>query len=81
MRPTVFFISNARREVGLGILLIIGIAPAPCLALLWLLYLSLVTVGRDFLGFQWDNLLLETGFLAIFSRRCNFCHWRPARVF
>ena len=47
-------------------LLIVGIAPAPCLALLWLLYLSLVTVGRDFLGFQWDNLLLEAGFLAIF---------------
>ena len=35
-------------------------------ALLWLLYLSLATVGRDFLGFQWDNLLLEAGFLAIF---------------
>ncbi len=47
-------------------LLIFGIAPVPCLALLWLLYLSLVTVGRDFLGFQWDNLLLETGFLSIF---------------
>ena len=41
-------------------------ASAPCLALLWLVYLSLVTVGRDFLGFQWDNLLLEAGFLAIF---------------
>jgi len=50
----------------LAVILIIGIAPAPCLALLWLLYLSLVTVGRDFLGFQWDNLLLEAGFLAIF---------------
>jgi lipase maturation factor 1 len=49
-----------------AILLIIGAAPAPCLALLWLLYLSLVAVGRDFLGFQWDNLLLEAGFLAIF---------------
>jgi len=47
-------------------LLILGIAPAPCLALLWLFYLSLATVGRDFLGFQWDNLLLEAGFLAIF---------------
>jgi hypothetical protein len=34
--------------------------------LLWLFYLSLATVGRDFLGFQWDNLLLETGFLSIF---------------
>ncbi len=52
--------------VFLAILLILGIAPAPALMLLWLLYLSLVTVGRDFLGFQWDNLLLETGFLSIF---------------
>jgi predicted DCC family thiol-disulfide oxidoreductase YuxK len=49
-----------------AILLIAGIAPAPCLALLWLIYLSLATVGQDFLGFQWDNLLLETGFLTIF---------------
>jgi lipase maturation factor 1 len=51
---------------ALAALLILGIAPVPCLALLWLLYLSLATVSRDFLGFQWDNLLLETGFLAIF---------------
>ena len=53
-------------------LLTAGICPAPCLALLWLLYLSLVTVGRDFLGFQWDNLLLETGFLAIFFAPLQF---------
>jgi lipase maturation factor 1 len=33
---------------------------------LYVLYLSLVSVGRDFMGFQWDALLLETGFLAIF---------------
>ncbi len=49
-----------------AILLIAGIAPAPCLVLLWLIYLSLATVGQDFFGFQWDNLLLEAGFLAIF---------------
>jgi predicted DCC family thiol-disulfide oxidoreductase YuxK len=52
--------------VILALLLVIGLAPGLCLALLWLLYLSLVTIGRDFLGFQWDNLLLEAGFLAIF---------------
>jgi predicted DCC family thiol-disulfide oxidoreductase YuxK len=57
--------------VFLAIVVIIGMAPAPALALLWLLYLSLMTVGRDFLGFQWDNLLLETGFLSIF-----FAPWR-----
>ena len=53
-------------------------AVAPCLALLWLLYLSLVTVGRDFLGFQWDNLLLEAGFLAIFFAPWRLWPWRCA---
>jgi hypothetical protein len=51
---------------ALALLLLLGIAPAPCLFLLWLVYLSLCVVCREFLSFQWDNLLLETGFLAIF---------------
>ena len=50
----------------LACVLIIGIAPVPALALLWLLYLSLASVSGNFLGFQWDILLLEGGFLAIF---------------
>lgn len=52
--------------VVIAVLLTIDLAPALCLGLLWLLYLSLATVGQDFLSFQWDNLLLEAGFLAIF---------------
>jgi len=56
----------------LAMLLIAGIAPVPSLVLLWLFYLSLATVGRDFLGFQWDNLLLEAGFLAIFFAPLQF---------
>jgi predicted DCC family thiol-disulfide oxidoreductase YuxK len=36
------------------------------LVALYVLYLSLDTAGQDFLSFQWDSLLLETGFLAIF---------------
>ena len=32
----------------------------------WLCYLSLFLVGQTFLSFQWDILLLEVGFLAIF---------------
>ena len=52
--------------VAAAILLLVGFAPVPCLVLLWLLYLSLATVCREFLSFQWDNLLLETGFLSIF---------------
>jgi hypothetical protein len=38
----------------------------PVLAILWVLYLSLTVAGQIFMGFQWDALLLETGFLAIF---------------
>jgi predicted DCC family thiol-disulfide oxidoreductase YuxK len=48
-----------------SVLLIFDIAPLLVSALLWILYLSLVTVGQDFLAFQWDSLLLEAGFLAI----------------
>src|SRR5437867_3862744 len=42
-----------------------GVLRAPLFAALWVLYLSLVVVGQDFLSFQWDALLLEAGFLAI----------------
>src|SRR5262249_47100225 len=45
---------------------LIGIAPALFLPLLWVLYLSLFVAGQQFLSFQWDILLLETGFLAMF---------------
>jgi predicted DCC family thiol-disulfide oxidoreductase YuxK len=50
----------------LSVLLIVGIAPILCLVLLFVCYLSLTVAGQDFLSFQWDILLLETGFLAIF---------------
>ncbi len=52
--------------VACSLLLAIGRAPAPMLFLLWALYLSLAAVSQDFLNFQWDALLLEAGFLAIF---------------
>ncbi len=49
-----------------GLLVVFGVVTAPALALAWIFYLSLVTVGQEFLSFQWDILLLEIGFLAIF---------------
>jgi len=49
-----------------SMLLAFDLAPLPCLVLLWALYLTLFTVCRLFLSYQWDVLLLETGFLAIF---------------
>src|SRR5262249_6259255 len=51
---------------ALAVLLLVGAAPVLCLAGLWLSYLSLTTVVREFMWFQWDNLLLEAGFLALF---------------
>jgi lipase maturation factor 1 len=52
--------------VALSALLFAGVAPAPCLALLWVCYLSLAGAGQIFFAFQWDNLLLETTLLAVF---------------
>ncbi len=50
----------------LALLVVAGIATVPALALMWIAYLSLSVVSDVFLGYQWDALLLETGFLAIF---------------
>jgi len=62
----------------LSLLLIVGIAPAACAALLWIAYLSLVNVGQIFLGFQWDALLLETTLLAVFLAPWSFrAGWPP----
>jgi predicted DCC family thiol-disulfide oxidoreductase YuxK len=49
-----------------SLLLIVGIAPAAALVILFVLYLSLTIAGQVFFNFQWDVLLLETGFLSIF---------------
>lgn len=49
-----------------ALLLLFGILPAPILIFLWTNYLSLTVAGQVFYQFQWDILLLETGFLAIF---------------
>ncbi|MFZ0915757.1 MAG: lipase maturation factor family protein, partial [Candidatus Udaeobacter sp.] len=50
----------------LSVFLIFGIAPALSLVALFAFYLSLTIAGQTFLSFQWDVLLLETGFLSIF---------------
>ncbi len=71
--PTLFWLGaddNALRlaawaGVALSAALVFGVAPVTVLFLLWALYLSLSVVGQDFLSFQWDALLLETGLLAM----------------
>lgn len=39
----------------------------PVLGLLWWIYRSVYRCGGDFLGFQWDILLLEAGLLGVLS--------------
>ncbi len=62
--PALQFVTLAGMVIAL--LLLVDVAPMLCTLVLWGLYLSLVSAGQVFLSFQWDILLLETGFLAIF---------------
>lgn len=64
--------SNAWLQAGcitgclLAVSLALGFFQRVCLALLYGLYLYFCTIGGEFLSYQWDYLLLETGFLSIF---------------
>jgi hypothetical protein len=60
----------------LAVFLIVGVAPWVTLLLLWALYLSISVVGQDFLSFQWDALLLETGLIALLWAPAQ---WLPSR--
>jgi hypothetical protein len=72
--PTIFWLNSS--DAALAAAWIIGAMCAvaalagyrqrTALAVCLLLWLSLCTVGQDFLSFQWDTLLLEAGFLAVF---------------
>jgi len=76
--PTIFWLGHNDRflevsaiaGVAAAIVLLLGVLKAGwerlLLVCLYILYLSFSTAGQDFLSFQWDSLLLETGFLAIF---------------
>jgi predicted DCC family thiol-disulfide oxidoreductase YuxK len=67
--PSVLWLGSSDRDLvrfcGAGQVcsaaLLLGVAPRLMTVATWALYLSFVSVGRDFLSFQWDALLLETG--------------------
>jgi predicted DCC family thiol-disulfide oxidoreductase YuxK len=71
--PTVFWLNPGDgmiKAVGiagicLSVLLFLGVRWRIIRVALFVLYLSLVTAGQEFMGYQWDALLLEAGFLAI----------------
>ena len=72
--PTLFWISTSDQFlVGcciagmvFSLFLICNVFKRTSLVVLYILWLSLYYAGQDFLQFQWDLLLVECGFLAIF---------------
>ncbi|CAM9140122.1 unnamed protein product [Ectocarpus fasciculatus] len=55
---------------GLGLSMVVfitGAANMICMACLWGLYFSIVSVGQTWYSFGWESMLLEAGFLAIWS--------------
>ena len=68
--PSVFWFTGADESTLMasarlgrlaGVSLLLGILPLPALACATALYLSFLPLGRDFLSFQWDALLVESG--------------------
>jgi len=72
--PTIFWIDSsdtiligaAYAGCVFAVLLFLGLFQRTSLIALFVLYLSLFHAGQTFINFQWDYLLLESGFLAIF---------------
>ncbi len=73
--PTLLWLNMSDQAMGLccglgvffALLLAINVLPRLSAALCFVLYLSIASVGQPFTLFQWDALLLEAGFLAIFA--------------
>lgn len=61
-----FLFASAVAGTVVSLAAVLGLSNAIVFLLLWFLYLSFVTAGGVFLSYQWDILLLESGFLAIF---------------
>jgi hypothetical protein len=72
--PTLFWIdaSDTALVVGtyvgiaLALAVTFGVFVVPALAGAFVLYLSYCYAGQQFMSYQWDGLLLEAGFLAMF---------------
>ena len=72
--PTVFWINAGDTALtavtwlgcAFAVLLFLNFRTRFSLIALYLLYLSVYHAGQTFMNFQWDYLLLEAGFLAIF---------------
>jgi lipase maturation factor 1 len=73
--PSLFWLNSSDSALTLfcalgcvcGMLLLAGLLSRWMALVCFVLYLSITTVGQPFTSFQWDALLLEAGFLALFA--------------
>jgi uncharacterized membrane protein YphA (DoxX/SURF4 family) len=70
-------VGGAWLGVGLSLVALAGVWPRVVMALLVTLYLGYAIACREFLAFQWDNLLIECGLLAVFLPRDRPSLWLP----
>src|SRR5438876_1338645 len=61
--------------LALSLVVLVGYANAILLAILWIMYMSIVHIGQIWYGYGWEIQLLETGFLSIFL--CPLIDGRP----
>lgn len=72
--PSLFWLGSSDKALiavtacgtAISIALMLGIYPTLCLLLLYILYISIVTAGQDFLSFGWEGFLLEITINAFF---------------
>jgi len=73
MVPMVFWLNSSDFAIqavcwagaGFSLLLVFNLLPRLSLVLLYVLYLSLLYAGQEFMTYQWDTFLLEAGFAAL----------------
>lgn len=81
--PSLFWLSNTDSFINAvwiigafcAVVAITGILWRPALFVCFLCYLSLVNGSQEFLGYQWDILLLEAGFLSLFLGYSKVVIW------
>lgn len=72
--PTLFWINSSNTALMgvvvagtiLSLALVLGLFPAAILFLLYILYLSIISAGQEFLSFGWEGFLLEITINAFF---------------
>jgi predicted DCC family thiol-disulfide oxidoreductase YuxK len=73
LMPMVFWLNDSDLAISavcwagaaVSLMLVLGLLPRVSLALIYVLYLSLLYAGQTFMAFQWDTFLLETAIVAL----------------